>query len=466
VAERVPASRTRARRSTWGTESASTVAAGGQLSTTQKADVIVVGAGASGLAAARALRERGVRVEVLEARDRIGGRVFTHRDPRAPAPIELGAEFLHGSAPEVMAIVREAGLLAVDICGDRWEHRGSKRIPSKDFWKRLDHIMGRLSASREPDRSFHEFLATWPGGRRFARDRALAREFVENFHAADTLRISERALAKGGSPHGDVNEQRIGRLLDGYDHVPGWLARKPYDSVRLRTMVRSIEWEPGAVHVDTSKGNFAAQAAIITLPIGVLQARPGDAGAVRIHPAIAKHEEALSLVTTGPVTRIVLLFREEFWRRGKMANMSFLQGSDPDVPVWWTLSPLRAPMLVAWAGGRRGAALALLSKEERRDRAIDSAARHFGVPRKKLASLLVDFWTHNWEDDPFARGAYSYPLVGGSKAGEMLARPVRGTLYLAGEATVEEADSGTVHGAIRSGRRAATQVARHLGVTS
>jgi monoamine oxidase len=436
------------------------------LSTTHKADVIIVGAGASGLAAARVLRDRGVHVEVLEARDRIGGRIFTHRDPRAPAPIELGAEFVHGSAPEVMSIVREAGLLAVDICGNRWERRGRKLIPSKEFWNRLEHIMGRMSASREPDRSFYEFLATKPGGRKFALDRALAREYVEGFHAADVLRISERALAKGGSPHGDVNEQRIGRVLDGYDHVPGWLSRKPHDSVRLRTVVRTIEWEPGAVHLDSSKGSFAAKAAILTLPIGVLQARPGDVGAVSIHPAIAKHEEALSLVATGPVTRIVLLFREEFWRKGKLANMSFLQGSDPDVPVWWTLAPLRAPMLVAWAGGRRGAALALLSPEERRDRALASAARHFGVARQKLASLLVDYWTHNWEDDPFSRGAYSYPLVGGSKAGETLAKPIRGTLWVAGEATVEEANSGTVHGAIRSGRRAATQLARHLGAGS
>jgi monoamine oxidase len=436
------------------------------LSTAHRTDVIIVGAGVSGLAAARALREHGVRVEVLEARDRIGGRIFTHRDPRASAPIELGAEFVHGSAPEVMSIVRDAGLLAVDVCGQRWERRGKRLIPTRDFWRRLESVMGRMSASRDPDRSFHEFLATAPGGRRLARDRALAREFVEGFHAADALRISERALAKGGSPHGDVNEQRIGRVLDGYDHVPAWLSRKPHDSVRLRTVVRSIDWEPGAVHVDTSKGGFAGTAAILTLPVGVLQARPGDAGAVRIRPAIAKHEDALSRVATGPVTRLVLLFREEFWRKGALANLSFLQGSDPDVPVWWTLAPLRAPMLVAWAGGRRGAALALLSAEVRLDRVLSSAARQFGIPRRKLTSLLVDSWTHNWEEDPFARGAYSYPLVGGSKAGETLAKPIRGTLYVAGEATVAEADSGTVHGAIRSGRRAATQLARRLGVRS
>ena len=432
------------------------------MSKTNRTDVVVIGAGVSGLAAARALRERGVRVEVLEARDRIGGRVFTHRDPRAPAPIELGAEFIHGSAPETMAIVREAGLLAVDIPENRFEHRGRTRVPSHDFWTRLEHIMGRMQTGRDPDRSFHEFLATAPGGRKFARDRKLAREFVEGFHAADPLRISERALAEGGSPHGDAAEQRTGRVLDGYDHVPGWLARKPHAGVHLRTVVKHIEWEPGAVHIETSKGSFAGKAAIITLPIGVLQARPGDLGAVSIHPAIAKHEEALRIVTTGPVTRIVMLFREEFWNKGKLATMSFLQGGDPDITVWWTLAPLRAPMLVAWAGGRLGAALALLSPDERRDRAISAAARQFGVPRAKLASMLVDEWSHNWETDPFARGAYSYPLVGGYKAGQTLAKPIRGTLYIAGEATVDEADSGTVHGAIRSGRRAATQLARRL----
>lgn len=427
-----------------------------------KSDVVIIGAGVSGLAAARMLRERGVRVAMIEARGRIGGRVFTHRDVRAPAPIELGAEFVHGRAPEVSAIAREAGLLVVDIPDARWERRGRHLVRSKDFWKRLEHIMGRMSANRTPDRSFEEFLATAPGGRSFARDRAIAREWVENFQAADPLRISERALAKGGSPAGDEAEQRIGRVLDGYDHVPEWLARKPHDAVHLRTVATHIEWEPGAVRVETSRGAFTARAAIITLPVGVLQARAGDRGAVTIHPAIPRVDEALALIAPGAVTRVVLLFREEFWRKGKMSTLSFLQGADPDFPACWTAAPVRGPMLVAWAGGRKGAALALLSVEERRDRAVAALARKFGVPRVRLASLLVDAWTHDWEGDPFARGAYSYPLVGGSGAGEQLARPIRGTLYVAGEATAREADGGTVHGAIRSGRRAATQLLRRL----
>jgi monoamine oxidase len=429
---------------------------------TRQTEVIVVGAGVAGLAAARTLRERGVRTVVLEARDRIGGRVFTYRDPRVAIPIELGAEFIHGTAPELMALVREARLIAVDVPEERWEHRGRRYFRTKDFWGRLEHIMGRMRAGRSPDRSLREFLAEAPGGRAFARDRILTQEFVENFHAADALRISERALAKGGSPHGHVAEQRIGRLTGGYDEVVAWLARKPNDKIHLRSVVTHIEWAPGAVRVHSSQGRYSARAVIITLPIGVLQARAGDKGAVSIHPSVPRYVEALSLIGTGPVTRIVMLFKQAFWRDGKMARLSFLQGADADFPVWWTLAPVRAPILVAWAGGRAGASLALLSVEERREHAFAAAARQFGVPRARLASLLVDAWTHDWEGDPFSRGAYSYPLVGGDQASRMLARPVAGTLYLAGEATVEEADSGTVHGAIRSGYRAATQIVRRL----
>ncbi|MEP7085897.1 MAG: FAD-dependent oxidoreductase [Gemmatimonadota bacterium] len=184
------------------------------MSKTIRTDVMVVGAGVSGLAAARTLRERGRRVEVLEARERIGGRIFTHRHPRAIAPIELGAEFIRG------------------------------RAQSKNFLGRLDNIMSRMSAIRDPDRSLHEFLVTEPGGRKLARDRKLVREFVEGFHAADALRISERALAKGGSPPGDPAAERTGRVLDGYDHVPEASARKPRSSLRRSERCRRVPVTP------------------------------------------------------------------------------------------------------------------------------------------------------------------------------------------------------------------------------
>ncbi|HUQ80316.1 MAG TPA: FAD-dependent oxidoreductase [Gemmatimonadaceae bacterium] len=171
-------------------------------------DVVIVGAGVAGLAAARRLREGRASTVILEARDRIGGRIFTVRDERTPSPIELGAEFVHGTADEVVAIVRESRLVVCDIHGERWRAQGGKLTPidDDDFWEQLGRVMRRLDPARTPDRSFEEFLDAKPGGASLARARTVAREFVEGFHAADLSRISERSLADGGAPKDDDEE--------------------------------------------------------------------------------------------------------------------------------------------------------------------------------------------------------------------------------------------------------------------
>ena len=103
-------------------------------------DVAVVGAGVAGLAAAGELRRDGLRVAVFEARDRIGGRVFTHRDERVPVPIELGAEFIHGDAPETRRILDAAGLLACEVAGEHWRATrgravGGRCVPSQSRYR-------------------------------------------------------------------------------------------------------------------------------------------------------------------------------------------------------------------------------------------------------------------------------------------------------------------------------------------
>src|SRR5215218_10360612 len=148
-------------------------------------DVLIVGAGAAGLAAARELRAAGVRVTILEARGRVGGRIFTYRDPRVPVPIELGAEFLHGTTPETDAIIAEAKLTACEVVGDHWRAREGKFQRADKFWKRIDRVMEKLDPHRTPDQSFLEYLQTYACKPKLARDRRLACEFVEGFHAAD-----------------------------------------------------------------------------------------------------------------------------------------------------------------------------------------------------------------------------------------------------------------------------------------
>ena len=444
---------------------------------TDDVDVVVVGAGVSGLAAARRLTETGARVAVLESRDRIGGRIATVRDDRTPVPIELGAEFIHGSADEVVEIVEAAKLRVCDTRGGRWRASGRRLTPldEHDFWTDIGRVMKRLDPQRTPDRSFQEFLDTKPGGATLAAQRTLAREFVAGFHAADLGLISERSLADGGAPE-DEEEERMGRVIDGYDNVPKQLASRVSD-VRLGHRVHDVVWEPGAVEVRfarwdargaTVSGSITARAAIITVPLGVLQQTEGIS-AITFTPDVEDIRSAASHLAMGTVVRIPMLFREPFWeakslqrRTGgrSLAALSFLHSADDDLPVWWTAAPVRAATLVGWAGGTRAARLIARSASEIEERALASLARQFGMQRRRVASLLEHCWYHDWTNDPHARGAYSYARVGGSHAGKRLARPVHDTLFFAGEAADEDGRNGTVHGAIGTGYRAAAAVAR------
>jgi len=410
---------------------------------------------------------------VLEARDRIGGRIHTLRDDRTPLPIELGAEFVHGSAPEIVEIVKAAQLVVCDIHGNRWRSDRGKLLPIEDdeFWSELARVMHRLDPKRTPDRSFQEFLDTKPGGASLARERTLAREFVESFHAADLSLVSERALADGGMPDDDA-ERRQGRILDGYDRVPQILAAG-LSNVRLTHVVKEISWEPGAVEVrcerpGSAPATISARAAIITVPLGVLQSDDGPS-AIRFLPDVEDARRAASQLAMGTVSRMTLLFREPFWESDAMkrrtsgrslAGMTFLQTSDEDVPVWWTSGPIRAPRLVGWVGGAKAERLVARGPQEVEGRAIAALARLFGMQRRRIAGLVEQCWYHDWKHDPYALGAYSYTLVGGQTAAKRLARPVGDTLFFAGEAADSEGRTGTVHGAMGTGYRAATAVLR------
>jgi monoamine oxidase len=435
-------------------------------------DVVIVGAGVAGLAAARRLHEHGVRVLVLEARQRIGGRVFTVRDRRSSIPIELGAEFLHGDAPEVFAIVDEAGLTAVSIEGDRWRAAHGRFSPLDDFWTRLDRVLGQARASRTPDRPLAALLAERPGGHRYAEDRTLAREFVEGFHAAELERISERAVASGGNPGEDPAQQRMARLIDGYDAVVQSLAAPVRSSLRLGERVTAIDWAAGRVSVSTRRADsdvtvVTARAAIVTLPISLLHPSARGRGAIAFTPDVGTVRQAAARATMGQVQRMTLLLDRPLvdlldeHRKERLSRTTFLQASGVEIPAWWTSYPLRTSLVVGWAGGP--AAMAVGAEPDRLvARGLSSLADALGIDRRVLSRHLVRSFVHDWSRDPYARGAYSYALVGGSDAAQALARPVRGTLFFAGEATEAEGRTGTVHGAIATGYRAAQQAHRAL----
>jgi len=412
-------------------------------------DVAVIGAGAAGLAAARALSGSGKRVCILEARPRIGGRVHTLHIPDLPLPIELGAEFLHGQAEASFSIVDAAALAVCTLRDDHWWSANGRCTRIRDYWGAVDRVRRRIGALKR-DVSFAELVRAQR--RLTPRQRSLACRFVEGYHAAHADRISALALQSSDE---EQEDSRQFRFAGGYDAMLEWL-RAGLDPQRvelsLSTVVTSVQWSQGSVSIECASGEpVRAKACIVTIPIGVWKAPPGQEGAIRFDPPLREKERALAKLEAAHVVKIAFRFRERFW-----GDRTFVHTADRFMPTWWSTAPLRSPILTGWAGGHAADAL-LAERPAMMDRALDAMSRAFSVPRRRLDAMLEGTWTTDWQADPFSRCAYSYAGVGGSGAHAQLARPLKGTLFFAGEATSSD-QTGTVAGAIESGQRAARYV--------
>ena len=426
-------------------------------------DVIVIGAGAAGLAAARDLSRAGRNVLVLEARNRIGGRIHTIREAGWPLPIELGAEFVHGRPPETWDIIRAAGLAPYDVSDSHhWLRDGLLRRDQK-FWEDLQAVMGRLSQLGAADMSFMDFLKTrCRDVSQEAKDMSLA--FVEGFDAADANRVSARSIAQEQQASEEIDEEQLFRLIDGYDRVPQALldgCETSHLELRLNEPVSALRWKPGSVEVVTQSSTFRAARVVVTLPLGVLKA-----GDVRFEPDLPAKRRAADALEMGPVMKTLLRFDEPFWENeaiptlpaGKsLRDACFLHARGPSVFTWWTLLPVRSPVLVGWSGGPMAAALSHRKSEDVLNESLKSLGQFFGMDPTTLSNRLRAWHMHDWQSDPLSRGAYSYTLVDGSGAHEELARAIADTLFFAGEASYG-GQSGTVAGALASGFRAAQEI--------
>jgi monoamine oxidase len=429
-----------------------------------RADVIVVGAGAAGLEAARQLRERGRSVLVLEARDRIGGRVLTHHDHRVPLPIELGAEFIHGDAPITNALLTDAGLSALVISGDHGEaQRGKVRRLAEAL--SVDRVLRRID-THAADETVAEFLAHHPGGHALERERGQTRRFVEGFHAADVTRISAQSIAPEPGEGAAEMAVHVGRPTQGYDALMAWLARDLGSSLHLRSPVRGIAWCDRMATVEVRGGSgrarrFTARAALVTVPVGVLQAPARASGGIAFDPEPRSLRRALEGIEMGHVARVVLWFRAFPWESIQGASrFHFIHLHDGPFQALWTAHPIQWPVAVMWCGGTPAGALSNATRGEVRHVVETQLAVALGAKPKRIRSLIRGLWWHNWTADPYARGAYSYVKVGASSPGRSLSRSQGSTLFFAGEAAGD--DTGTVEAALKSGRKAARQVLRAL----
>ncbi len=405
-------------------------------------DSIVVGAGIAGLAAARALAEAGRRVLILEAGDRIGGRMDTRRVPGLDAPVELGAEFIHGRPPELLALLAEAGLHTYEAEGEQVCFLDGRLGGCPDdggAWSLLDGM-----AEETMDLTCEAYLARSGASE---ADKARIRDYVEGFNAADSTRIGIRGLARQQAAEDAIEGGRNARVTAGYGALAEYVRGRAVAAgaeLLLDTPVSVVEWQPGTVTVTANGRHRRARRLVCAVPLGVLQAR-----AVRFLPEPQAALRAAASLDPGTVQRMVLQLRARPWTaRHPRMHFLFAQGEHP--PTYWTTAPRQTPLLTCWTGGPRALRTPGVAALERSARA--SLARIFGTaPEVERAHF------HDWMADPCTRGAYSWAPAGAADAAAALAEPVEGTLHFAGEHTDITGHPGTVHGALRSGLRAARQ---------
>jgi monoamine oxidase len=427
---------------------------------TLRQEILIVGAGMAGLSAARQLVEAGARVTVIEARSRIGGRIYSER--RGVEFIELGAQFVHGKPPELWDLIDEAGLATYELDGEQlcWQ---DGRLSACDGTLAQDfRWIEALKDRQRPDCSFAEYLDQENVAQQ-SRFRLI--RYVEGFNAADHKVIGVASLGKQQVAEDAVEGDRMFQVRGGYRQVPDFLLQRFLDAggrLLLSTRVTAIRWRSGHVEIDCLQSGMAltleASEAIVTLPLGVLQ--NGD---VHFDPGPMDVRNAANRMRMGDVHRVVMLFRKRFWREVNESilsnqTLSFLYAFAKIPPVWWTQHPEPSPILTGWVGGPLAASLQRDGTAERGLDLTRDLAEIFGTTAATLKTLLVESLAHDWTADPFARGAYSYVPAGAINASEEMTQPVEDTLYFAGEHTDTTGHWGTVHGAMRSGLRAARQL--------
>jgi monoamine oxidase len=431
-------------------------------------DVVIIGAGIAGLAAGRRLASAGLRVAIIEARDRVGGRIHTRHV--AGIPIELGAEFVHGEPPTLWTLIREAHLPTYELEGSELTYEGGRRTARDELPSHAHHVLEDMVEwlARQPegtDMTFDQYLRSNPAEPDAAE---AAAKYVESFNAADQHRIGIASLAKQQRAEDAIEADRLFRVAAGYDAVPKFLASefaRGGGTLHLQTAAQRVDWSRGSVAVLARTANGAdtrihARRALITVPLGVLQA-----GSIRFEPRPTEILRQANRLAMGAAMRVVLVFGSKFWPE----NLSFLFTPSETPPTWWTPMPNGEPIITGWAGGPKAAVMERLGGPEdghagMLTTCLSTLAKVFNRPRSELEGLLSSWHTHDWLTDPYAGGAYSYVPAGALDAPERMTRPVEDTLYFAGEHTDVTGHWGTVHAALQSGTLAADRLLRSAGL--
>jgi monoamine oxidase len=413
-------------------------------------DVIVVGAGASGLMAAWELVQTGKKTAVVEAKDRVGGRAYTVRDNNFELPVELGAEFVHGNLELTQMLLKKAGAEKYKVAGDIWQNEDDELDEQDDFIEDYSALNKKFEELRE-DISVADFIKDYLQGNEFEEARFTLKNYVEGYYAADTHKASTFSLREELTTSDDEQYRIEGGYIKLVDYLHKQCNEKGVQFF-LSHPAKEIKWEKGDVEVVSGQKTFYAKKVLITVPVGVLQSE-----SIRFSPAIPETMNATKQLGFGPVIKTLLQFDEAFWK-----NEKFTQGKKLDklsfifsrsiIPTWWTYHPKHVAMLTGWSGGPHAEKLKGLSDEEILLNALKSLSEIFNIDKTTLQQKLKAWHVANWVNDSYCCGGYSYEVVNGSKYKRIIKQPIENTIFFAGEGLIDGPEIGTVEAALSSGR--------------
>jgi monoamine oxidase len=428
-------------------------------------EIIIIGAGSAGLMAARTLSRAGKQVTVLEARNRIGGRIYTLSNESFSEHTELGAEFVHGDLPVTIKLLKEAGIEYRSANAEMWRYEDGKFQENSMIVEEWALLIQRLN-ELEIDTDIWTFLNKEFPGERYESMRDSVWKFVSGYDTADPHNASAFALR---SEWQNEQEDAQHRISGGYHTLVDYLAdecKRNNGTLVLNAVATKVHWQAGAVEVITKDGTaYHAQQLLVAMPLGVLQAAGGQKGAITFYPPIPEHTLAIQQMGFGAVIKLLVEFDSAFWldnntlkMAGKNIDKMGYLFSDEEIPTWWTQAPEQSKVLTGWLGGPAAADKVNTPDTVILEQGLLSLANIFKRGYEDLKNKLVNYRVMNWTADPFTRGSYAYDTVQAPEARKVLTTPINDTIFFTGEYLYEGTAMGTVEAALTNGEEVANKI--------
>ncbi len=425
-------------------------------------DVIIIGAGMAGLSAARDLVRQDLKVLVLEARPRAGGRIYTAEDEVVFHGVELGAQYIHGTGADTWELVEDFGIQTMDLAemGEAEFRTFSPGNPNAvPDLARIESaaatIYERFAAYRGEDTDLLNWMQTQGFG---VFEQGVAAQAALSF-SAEPDRMSALAAVQDNASWEEYRDKNF-KVMGGYSRIIDKLLVELKGKFRLDAAVQEVVWAEGLVGVyyndRGATASVTGRSLISTLPIGVLQAET-----VKITPPLPPWKlDAINAFEMGKVVVVPMLFDTPFWRK-KVPEPGGWVGEDGRINLWVPHSSARGGhSVVGYFQGNAAERLSELGEEQGLRQVLDWLGQASG--EVDVASKLTWHRFQDWLKEPYTLGSYSFPRPGGTEQREPLSRSISDTFFFAGEATAPPPHYQTVHGAYSSGKRVAAEVVEAL----